>query len=58
MQEVLGEAFGVGEEFAEVELAGVLELLLRGAAEHFIDERGVLALEPLLLFENYDFGGF
>ena len=58
MEEVLGEAFGVGEEFAEVELAGVIELLLRGAAEHFIDERGVLALELFLLFENFGFGGF
>ena len=54
----LGEAFRVGEEFGEVELAGVVELLLCGAPEHFIDERAVLAFEFLLLFEDFGFGGF
>ena len=43
MEEVLGEAFGVGQEFGEVEFAGVVELLLRGTAEHLVDDGGVLA---------------
>jgi hypothetical protein len=58
VEEVLGEAFGVSEEFGEVELAGVIELLLCGTPEHFIDERGVLAFELFLLFENFGFGRF
>jgi len=58
VEEVLGEAFGVGEEFGEIESAGVVELLFRGAAEHFIDDGRVLAFELLLLFEDFGFGGF
>jgi len=58
VEQVLGEAFGVGEEFGEIESAGVVELLFRGAAEHFIDDGRVLAFELLLLFEDFGFGGF
>ena len=58
MEEVLGETVGVGQKFGEVVLAGVVELLLRGAAEHFIDDGGVLAFELFLLFEDFGFGGF
>ena len=58
VEEVLGEPFGVGEEFGEVEPAGVIELLLRRASKHFIDERRVLTFELFLLFEDFGFGGF
>ena len=58
MEQVLGEAFGVGQEFGEVVLARVVELLLRGAAEHFVDDGGVLAFELFVLFENFSLGGF
>ena len=58
MEEVLGEAFGVGQEFGEVEFAGVVELLLGGSAKHFVYDGGVLAFEALLLFQNFGFGGF
>jgi hypothetical protein len=58
VEEVLGEAFGVGEESGEIELAGVIELLLRRASKHFIDERRVLTLELFLLFKDFGFGGF
>jgi len=52
VEQVLREAFGVCQEFGEVVLASAVELLLRRAAEHFIDDGGVLALEPFMLFEN------
>jgi hypothetical protein len=58
VEEVLGEAFGVGQEFGEVEFTGVVELLLGGSAEHLVDDGGVLAFEALLLFEDCGFGGF
>ncbi len=43
VEEVLGETFGVGKELGKVVLAGVVELLLRGAPQHFVDDGGVLA---------------
>ena len=51
-------AFGVCQELGEVVLASVVELLLRRAAEHFIDDGGVLAFAFLVLFDDLGFGGF
>jgi len=58
VEKVLGESFGVGEEFGEVVFAGVVELLFGGAAEHFIDDGGVLAFPFPVFFEDFVFGGF
>ena len=58
VKQVLGQTFGIGQEFGEIVLAGVVELLPGGAAEHFIDDGRVLALAFLVLFEDLGFGGF
>src|ERR1035438_2348582 len=43
VEEVLGEAVGVGLELREVVLAGVVELLAGGFLEHLVDVAGALA---------------
>jgi hypothetical protein len=57
VEQILREPVGVGLEALEIVLAGVVELVFGRALQHFVRVFGGLALEPLVLFEDFGLGG-
>ena len=58
LQQILREAVGIGLEPFEIVLAGVVELLLSRALQHFVGVFERATLESLLLFEHFRLGRF